>query len=103
MEISKYIQGDDTAELLQKISRRLSGRTDCKDVEFKVVINDDSRVSLMPLTYVFPDTHHRAQVDKLLITDYIMQQLSSCKLSAGTYKYQKVNTSSRKRRRWVKL
>lgn len=100
--ITNYIQGDDTAEFLQKISKRLSGRDDCKDVEFEVKISDKS-IEMFPLIYVFPDTYHRSACDKLTIISFIQQLMPNCKLTSGKYKYQRIATSARKQRRWIKI
>lgn len=99
----EYLQGDDTAEFLRKISTRLSSREDCRYTEFKVTISQD-HISMDPLIYVFPDTHHRAEIDKMSILTYVIQALSQegRRLSAGTYKYEYVDSYKRKRRRWVK-
>lgn len=99
---SKYLKRDDTLEFLQRMSRRLSGRADCKQLEFEILV-DFNRVSMIPPIYVFPDTHHRAEVDKLLVTDYILQQMPKYSLTSGLYKYQKVHTAFRKRRRWIRI
>ena len=101
-DIFEYLQRDDTAEFLQKVSRRLSGRKDCNHLEFEVAV-DFNRVSIIPPIYVFPDTHHRAEIDKMLVTDYILKQMPKYSLTSGVYKYQRVETSSRKRRRWVRI
>lgn len=100
----EYLQGDDTAKFLQKISTRLSSREDCRYTEFKVTISQD-HISMDPLIYVFPDTHHRADIDKMSILTYVIQTLSqeTQKLSAGTYKYEYVDSYKRKRRRWAKI
>ena len=100
--ITSCLQRDDTAEMLQRISRRLSGRDDCKNVEFVITI-DFNKMSMSPLVYVFPDTHHRAEVNKMLVTDYILQQMPKYSLTSGVYKYQRVEASPRKRRRWVRI
>lgn len=101
-DIFDYLQRDDTLEFLQKVSRRLSGRKDCTHLEFEISV-DFNRVSMIPPIYVFPDTHHRAEIDKKLVTDYILQQMPKYSLTSGLYKYQKVETSSRKRRRWIRV
>ena len=100
----EYLQGDDTAKFLRKISTRLSSREDCRYTEFKVTISQD-HISMDPLIYVFPDTHHRAEVDIMSVLTYVIQTLSreAQKLSAGTYKYEYIDSYKRKRRRWVKI
>ena len=100
----KYIQGDDTAEFLNKISRRLSSRDDCKGVEFEVKISKEE-LSMKPLIYVFPDTHHRADIDKMSILNFIIHSSNrrEQRLTEGTYKYQYANPITRRKRRWVKV
>ena len=99
----KYIQGDDTAEFLNSISRRLSGRDDCKGIEFEVTIGKE--LSMKPLIYVFPDTHHRADIDRMSILNFIIHSSNrrEQRLTAGTYKYQYANPVTRRKRRWMKV
>lgn len=100
----QYLQGDDTAEFLRKISTRLASRKDCSGVEYEVTISKE-HISMSPLIYVFPDTHHRSEIDKMSVLTYLLQILSqeSQKLSAGTYRYEYVDAYKRKRRRWAKI
>lgn len=98
----EYLKRDDTLEFLRRIARRLSGRKDCKHLEFEVIVNFN-RVNIIPPIYVFPDTHRRAEIDKMLVTDYVLQQIPKYSLTSGVYKYQKAQTSSRKKRRWVRV
>lgn len=99
----EYLQGDDTAEFLRKISTRLASREDCRYTEFKVTISQD-HVSMKPLVYVFPDTHHRADIDKMSVLTFINQQYQKQqKLTSGTYKYEHTSSNKCKRRRWIKI
>lgn len=100
----EYLQGDDTAKFLQKISTRLSSREDCKGVEYEVTISKE-HISMDPLIYVYPDTHHRAEIDKMSVLTYIIHTLpqEEQKLSAGTYRYEYIDLYKRKRRRWTKI
>lgn len=99
-----YIKGDDTAEFLNKVSRRLSGRDDCKGVEFEVTIQEN-HVTMKPLIYVFPDTHHRSDIDKLPIINFILHLSSNkCyKFTFGTYKYGYADSITKKKRRWIRV
>ena len=103
-DVVKYLQGDDTLEFLNKISRRLSSREDCKRVEYEVTISKSS-ISMNPLIFVFPDTHHRADIDKMSILTFVIQSYNKeqQRLSSGTYKYECADSLSKKRRRWVKV
>lgn len=102
-DTSEYFKGDDTLTFLKRISTRLSGRDDCKYVEFKVMISQQ-QISMSPLIYVFPDTHHRSDIDKMSVLTYVAQSLNQQKqkLTSGTYKYEQVEGYKCKRRRWVK-
>lgn len=100
----RYIKGDDTAEFLNKVSRRLSGREDCKGVEFEVTIQENN-ITMKPLMYVFPDTHHRSDIDKLTIINFILHLSSNKhhKLTFGTYKYKYADSITKKKRRWIRI
>ena len=100
----EYLQGDDTAEFLRKISTRLSSRQDCKGLEYEVTISKE-HISMDPLIYVYPDTHHRAEIDKMSVLTYIIHTLSQeeQKLSSGTYRYEYIDSYKRKRRKWTRV
>ena len=90
-----------TERFLFTLSSRLSGRQDCKGVEYVVSIGDV--ITIFPYICVFPDTYHRRRTDKRSIIDYIRDilDLSSQDLVRGVYKYQ-LSDSTRKRR-WTKV
>ena len=92
-----------TERLLRLVADRLSGREDCKKVQFKVTI-DHNGVSMVPLVYVFPNRYRRCEKDKIDIISYVHRyKLKGVALSDfifGTYEYQLVNN---KRRRWIRV
>ena len=100
----KYLQPDNTSEFLQRLSSRLSGREDCKYTEFKVRISEN-HVTMDPLIYVFPDTHRRAERDKISALAYTLQTMNFKynELSTGTYMYKHRDSQARKCRKWVKI
>ena len=72
-----------TQVLLRKISRRLSGRVDCKGKEYTLCIGvpprysyEDphkyiNRIIFDPSTFVYKDTHHRKDTDLQDIVNHI--------------------------------
>ena len=47
-----------TKDLLHRISKKLSGRKDCKHVEYCVVISNGT-INMSPYFRVFTNLHHR--------------------------------------------
>lgn len=92
-----------TQELLKAISQRLSGRSDCKGVNYVVKI-DYRGVSMTPHIFVFPNRYQRREVDKLDVVSYIhSKKFSNIRLDdlvEGTYIY--TSTFDNTRRKWIK-
>lgn len=81
-----------TQQFLRHLTRRLSGREDCKQVEFKIGIGvrflestkitapkiDDSRyIFFEPHINVYKDMYHRKDIDLRNIVDHIIQKYYS--------------------------
>lgn len=83
-----------TYDLLHGISTKLSGRHDCRHIEYHVTIFD-GHIVMFPIIYVFPDPHHRRDHDKCDVVDYVLHNMhskfdfsESNDLVDGTYLYQ---------------
>lgn len=78
-----------TQQFLQHVSRRLSGRIDCKKVEFRVGIGcrfpgadkitapqilDSRYIFFSPPINVYKDLHHRKELDLRNIVDHVIQE-----------------------------
>ena len=110
---------DSTLQLLQKVSKRLSGRDDCRFKEYQVTIHKEeelSKVSLNPNVDVFPDSHRRKQLDKVSVLRWAFNDdvlsgnayeeygtivIKNATYSPGLYVY-KLSVDN-KRRKWMKL
>ena len=110
---------DSTLQLLQKVSKRLSGRDDCRFKEYQVTIHKEeelSKVSLNPNVDVFPDSHRRKQSDKVSVLRWAFNDdvlsghayeeygtivIKNATYSPGLYVY-KLSVDN-KRRKWMKL
>ena len=110
---------DSTLDLLQKLSKRLSGRNDCRLKEYEVTIQKEgelSKVSLNPNVDVFPNSHRRKQSDKTSVLRWIFNDdvisghayeeygtivIKNATYSPGLYVY-KLSVDN-KRRKWMKL
>lgn len=110
---------DSTLQLLQKVSKRLSGRDDCRFKEYQVTIHKEeelSKVSLNPNVDVFPDSHRRKQADKVSVLRWAFNDdvlsgnayeeygtivIKNATYSPGLYVY-KLSVDN-KRRKWMKL
>ena len=110
---------DCTLQLLQKVSKRLSGRDDCRFKEYQVTIHKEeelSKVSLNPNVDVFPDSHRRKQSDKVSVLRWAFNDdvlsghayeeygtivIKNATYSPGLYVY-KLSVDN-KRRKWMKL
>jgi hypothetical protein len=90
-----------TEFLLKSIADRLSGRQDCRRVEYKVRI-DEHGVRMEPLVYVYKNRFQRQDTDKLDIVSFIHKyKMKGAPLSGfvfGTYEYQL--SADGKRRKW---
>lgn len=121
-------QTDNTLELLNSISRHLSGRKDCKGVEYRVrLCTEDannpyskyqlSEVEFTPEVKVFPSTKCRAEYQKEPILYHIltrhyphwfegMRPSGNCAISSNTiipgiYIYRV--SANKKYRRWERI
>lgn len=115
-----------TQKFLRLLSRRLSGREDCKGVEFVVGIgksldtsrpNESKQIFFKPDVSVFRDLHHRKDKDIFRVADLVITKnfpgliqgrdeygqliVDTDVFNEGVYKYQK--SFDGKRRRWVKM
>lgn len=115
---------DYTENLLKAISERLSGRDDCKKIEYMAMVmpvkqNDAVyyTICFYPDIMVYPDRYHKKKTDLLPIVQYVAHKHFSdilykqegalgptCfvenSLVTGTYKYKL--SADGKRRRWIK-
>lgn len=95
---------DRTEELLNNISKRLSGRDDCRNMNYCIVINHGG-VEMSPSVFVYPDIHHRKDKDKVEIVEFVKYtMMKDAKLSDftfGTYLYE--SNYERTKRRWVRV
>lgn len=111
---------DRTLEFLRTMSRRLSGRADCKNCSYIVSITQDGYVKFDPQCKVFLDTHHRCKGHIISITEWALRQPRfsdiEYKISTdngvvirdltmftpGLYIYQ-IGYKSKTARRWVRI
>lgn len=78
-----------TRQLLRYVARRLSGREDCKKIQFRIgigirppesqkitesVISDSAYIFFYPMTYVYTDVYHRKDIDYHSIEDHIIRK-----------------------------
>ena len=93
-----------TQQLLRRITRRLSGREDCKKVNYRVTISDNG-IYMEPLILVYRDRYHRKEQDKMSIITYVHDfKMSNIRLDEfvfGSYEYQL--SADGKNRRWRRL
>lgn len=96
--------GEQTEFLLKSISTRLSGREDCKQLEYVVTINENG-VHMNPLVQVFPNRYQRKEKDKIDIVSYVHQyKMPNARLDGfvfGKYKYQL--SADKTQRKWRKM
>ena len=101
-----------TLKLLMNISRRLSGRKDCRKVTYVLVIERDEskkcqRIEFAPSVYVYPNTHSRRYSDRIEIIQYVANNSFSCDKSdlpdfiPGIYIYQK--SFNNMKRKWIRV
>lgn len=70
-----------TYDLLRSISTKLSGRKDCRRIEYVVEIHN-GETSMDPTIFIYPDAHHRKKYDRCRVLDYVWNTLHS-KFSFG--------------------
>ena len=94
-----------TYDLLHGISTKLSGRHDCRHIEYTVKISDGI-ISMTPLKLVYPDSHHRKSSDRCDVIDYVLYDMhtkfifkESKDLVDGEYVYRL--SASRNMRKWI--
>lgn len=96
--------GKQTEFLLNSISTRLSGREDCKGLQYKVTINHNG-VSMIPYVEIFPNRYNRKEGDKIDIISWVhLYKMRNALLSNfvfGVYEYQL--SAEGKQRRWRKV
>ena len=104
-----------TEEFLTTISKRLSARSDCKNVMYVVRVKNNT-VTMFPDIYVFRSKHNRRPEDKMNILCYVQNVvkgiptkltvdggivIDDVNLQDGTYIYQ--SSFNNKRRKWTRL
>lgn len=110
-----------TKELLMSIAEHLSGREDCKGIEYTVSIGMSKRdirhITMKPRKQVFPNRYKRCKADKLPVINHVIQEhfvelyggadakmnpiVYTDNLVKGIYQYQL--SVDKKQRRWVRL
>ena len=99
--------GKITEQFLKSISQRLASREDCKDLTYTVSIKD-AGIYMDPIIHVYPDCHHRKDVDKIDVLSFILFTKfpgldwaeRADRFVKGTYKYGLIDNE--KKRRWRK-
>ena len=83
-----------TQTFLRQVARRLSGRSDCKQIEFLIGIGYElptyftsqhqevdlkvsNHIMFQPDTFVYRDLHHRSDVDRYRVVDLILKNYFS--------------------------
>lgn len=105
-----------TLALLRCISSHLSGREDCREVEYQICITDD-RILMNPQRVVFPSVYKRKESDKVTIVGHVVKDhfpehfdyidnlhethIRSNAFVKGHYVYKL--SSNKKQRRWEKV
>ena len=97
-----------TKEFLLGLSKRLSSRKDCRQVEYEVCISEDE-VVFKPQVEVFKNRYQRSECDKVPVQDIVLSNLVNNYMSdwiksylvPGTYIYKL--SFDKKRRQWIKL
>lgn len=107
------LQGDMTVKLLRCIAEHLSGRDDCKGLEYRVAITDNMLL-IDPQREVFPNTHWRKPTDKISVVGHVMKyhftefynftdQMHEIHIKSGVFvpgRYVYKLSSDGKKRRW---
>lgn len=112
--------GQLTKKVLKSISHHLSGREDCRGIEYAVSIYQDEKsgddiVEVSPFINVFPNTFHRKETDKRGIAYHVIRihfpeiysqssttvvQVKHNLLVPGRYVYKRYKLT--RRRKWIK-
>lgn len=106
-----------TKEFLQLVAQHLSGREDCKGVNYRVTLGEDKAVVFEPVVMVYPNRHQRKDSDKRIVTRHVLAEhmayifegtddsgnakIDTDWIIPGTYEYQ--STYDNKKRRWVRI
>lgn len=113
---------DYTVQLLSAVAERLSGRQNCRQVEYVVYVGTmdgfENQIIFYPYREVYPDIHHRQKTDLRDIVDHVVRTKFAdtvyaqhdayghiCflegSLTRGTYKYEL--SVDKKKRRWTRI
>lgn len=112
--------GQLTKQVLKSISQHLSGRVDCKDVEYSVHIYRDDKtgddvIEVSPFITVFPSTFRRKETDRRGIAYHVIRihfpeiyaqsstsvvQVKANSLVQGSYIYKRYKLT--RRRKWIR-
>ena len=108
-----------TMDVLLNISHHLSTRSQCKQVNYEVIITSNS-ISFRPQLNVFPNIHRRKSSDRQPIVEHILKyhydsellSPDACRLSSSAYailpnklipgKYVYRSSIDGKRRKWFR-
>ena len=109
-----------TQKFLQCIAQHLSGRTDCKGVEYAVTIGHDlfrELAMIEPPKFVFPNKYKRSEIDRVPVLTHVARDhfpelyiytdgmfgthVDVSQLVEGVYVYQ--SSVDKKKRRWVRI
>lgn len=113
--------GQLTKKVLRCISQHLSGREDCRNLEYTVSIYEDTKtgddiVEVSPYISVFPNTFHRKETDKRGIAYHVIRihfseiyaqsntsvvQIKHNSLIHGSYIYRRYKLT--RRRKWIRI
>ena len=86
--------------LLLCISRRLSGRLDCRGVNYIVKITEDQRVTMEPEVMIYKNRYSKKE-GKISVLDYARHLIMGrVKYMPGTYIY--CSSINKKQRKWVR-
>ena len=106
-----YVEASkETQQFLRCISDHLSGRKDCRGVEYEVTIDSDIR--FIPSVHVYPSRYNRSKSSRTTVVSHVItyhfpelfetkSTIDTNKLIKGTYKYQL--SVDKKSRRWIKI
>ena len=94
-----------TEIFLRKISSHLSGRVECKQIEYQIVISDNMNILMLPKEYqVFPNRYSKHEAAKSSVVSHVLSSHQMIgtpfKLVPGTYIYKL--SVNKKQRRWLR-